>query len=104
MAFDVTTFKTAVGTVNGCLCWTYTNIEGSISGRTPISAAQMADVNPATKTPAQIDAWLDENAGNTPEQLDAAIAKNILDAQEAAEQSDYVNEGGEWVQVSAEAE
>ena len=102
MAFDVTECITAVGCCNGTLRWTYTNIDGSISGSTPFTAEQMPLLNPAVKSPAQIDAWLDDNCGNTTEQLDAAIAANNARAADAANQTDYINQDGTWVVAPSE--
>ncbi len=103
MTFDVTSFKTPAGCCSGQIHWTYTNADGSINGRTPVTTEQLPEVNPATRTPAQIDTWLDSNAGNTPEELDAAIATNNMRKHDEAEQHEFVNEDGSWVQIAEPA-
>ena len=97
MAFDVTSVKTAVGCCNGQINWTYSNADGSISGRTPITAEQMAVVNPATHTPGDLDTWLSTNCGNTTEELDTAITMHNTRAADAAAQNTYDNDGGTFV-------
>ncbi len=97
MAFNVTECITAVGCCNGTLRWTYSNGSGSLNGSTPFTAEQMPLLNPATQSPTQIDAWLEENCGNTTEQLDAGIAANNQRAADASSQVDYINQDGTWV-------
>ncbi len=97
MSFDVTSVKTAVGCCNGEIRWTYTNSEGSISGRTPFTADQMGSIDPSDHTPGQLDTWLNSNAGNTPAELDAAITMNNARAADAANQATYDNDSGTFV-------
>ncbi len=101
MAFNVTECITAVGGNNGTLRWTYSNGSGSINGSTSFTTEQMPLLNPATKSPTQVDAWLAENCGNTTEELDAGIAANNAHAADAANQTDYLNDGGTWVVAPA---
>ena len=98
--FTVIDFKLPIGDLNGTLFWTYTNDEGSINGRTPITLAQLPQIDPSTVSPGSLSTWLGGYAGNTPEELDAAITANNTRATEAAAQQDYQNVDGEWVLVT----
>jgi len=98
--FTVIDFKLPIGDLNGTIFWTYTNSEGSINGRTPITLAQLPEINPATVSPGSLSTWLGGYAGATPEQLDAAITYRNTRASEVAAQQDYQNVDGEWVLVT----
>ena len=98
--FTVTDFKLPTGDLVGSLSWTYTNDEGSINGKTPISLEQLPYVNPAAVPPSSVQTWLVGYAGNTPEQLDAAITANNTRASEVASQQDYQIVDGAWVLVT----
>ena len=100
--FTINDFKLPSGDIVGTLSWTYTNVEGSISGTTPISLDLLSQINPATVSPSSVQTWLGGNAGNTIEQLDAAIAKRVADAAAQAEQVEYEIVDGEWVEVAEE--
>ena len=97
--FTVTDFKLPSANLTGSLYWTYTNDEGSISGKTPITLAHLAEINPSTVSPSSVATWLGGNAGNTMEQLDDAIAARIAAAAEQAAQVEYQIVDGAWVEV-----
>ena len=98
--FTITDFKLPTGDLLGLLSWTYTNDEGSIDGKTPITLAQLPEINPLIVSPGSVSTWLGGYAGNTPAQLDAAITANNTRASEVAAQQDYENIDGVWVLVT----
>ena len=97
--FTITDFKLPSVDLAGTLSWTYTNDDGSISGSTPITLERLAEIDPSTVSPSSVATWLGGNAGNTIEQLDAAIAARIAAAAEAATQVEYQIVDGDWVEV-----
>ena len=97
--FTINDFKLPSGDIVGTLSWTYTNDEGSISGSTPISLELLAQINPATVSPSSVQTWLGGNAGNTIEQLDAAITARAAAAAAQAAQVEYEIVDGAWVEV-----
>ena len=97
--FTITDFKLPSGDLTGSLSWTYTNDDGSSSGKTPITLARLAEINPSTVSPSSVATWLGGNAGNTIDELDAAIAARVAAAAAAAAQVEYEIVEGAWVEV-----
>ena len=97
--FTINDFKLPSGDIVGTLSWTYTNDEGSISGSTPITLERLAQIDPSTVSPTSVQTWLGGNAGNTIEQLDAAISARAAAAASQAAQVEYEIVDGAWVEV-----